>query len=186
MNHDLPNIRAAAQAWRKNHPDHAAGHVIVRGGPIHQATGWTLTPIATNFPPGTYSVNSEGGVAVASGGDEKTGAARWAILDLIAPSASVGLSGGQISPADREEISMMRARIKGEADVYDVLELSRRCDGTWLYLIRTPLEWTFPAYVIGRCNAELTEVSPMFKCAAEWSARAEWHKHRHGCKAEMA
>lgn len=86
------------------------------------------------------------------------------------------MSGGRVSAKTESEYHSIRRLIKAESDVHDVLELSRQKDGSWLYLIQTPLAWVFPKYVIGK--TDLANESPvvLVRCSAEWSVRAEWDR----------
>lgn len=86
------------------------------------------------------------------------------------------MSGGRLAAATESEYFALRALIKAEEDVTDILELAKRADGSWLYLIRTPLDWVFPKYVIGRTDAANESPVPLAKCSALWSARAEWDR----------
>lgn len=89
------------------------------------------------------------------------------------------LTGGEIPAEQRRQYVELRNRIQKESDVLQVLELACQCDGRWLYLIQTPFV-TFPKFVIGRTDLsnEWTEI--LFRCGAEWSARTEWDRLRHG------
>jgi hypothetical protein len=89
------------------------------------------------------------------------------------------LTGGEIDPEQRRQYVELRDRIQKEKDVLLVHELARQTDGRWLYLIETPFI-TFPKFVIGRTDLsnEWTEI--LFRCGADWSARAEWDRLRHG------
>lgn len=98
----------------------------------------------------------------------------------IADKPAVSLTGGKISEEDEQAWHSMRRKLKASDEVYDVLELSRRCDGKWLYLIQCPLSWVFPKYVIGLTDADVTAAEQVFQSGAEWSAKMEWHKLRHG------
>lgn len=89
-------------------------------------------------------------------------------------------SGGPIDEAGARQYAALRKLIKAEADVYDVLELARRSDGKWLYMIQCPLAWVYPKFVIGITDVENESVDFLFKCGAEWSARAEWDRQRYG------
>lgn len=88
-------------------------------------------------------------------------------------------SGGEIPAEQRAEYVRLRGLIKREDDVFDVIALSRRCDGVWLYYIRTPFV-SFPKYVIGETDAENAAPRPTFRSGTEWSAAAEWDRLRHG------
>jgi hypothetical protein len=90
------------------------------------------------------------------------------------------MSGGEIPLEQRAEYIRLRDLIKREEDVFDVIALSRRCDGTWLYYIRTPFV-SYPKFVIGETTAE-NEVTlpPLFRSGMQWSADAEWDRLRHG------
>jgi len=97
-----------------------------------------------------------------------------------APAAAPSYTGGQIDEAAQRQYHALRAVLKAEKDVYDVLELSRRADGKWLYLVQTPLDWVFPKYVIGVTDVEAQSVELKFQCGALWSAQAAWDRIRHG------
>lgn len=96
------------------------------------------------------------------------------------PTPPAGLSGGEVSPDAAALRLEMITRISAQPDVRSVLELSHRCDGTFLYLIETPFLNSFPRYVIGTCDRNLDNVKPLFRCGSKWSADAEWHRLRHG------
>lgn len=86
------------------------------------------------------------------------------------------MSGGRLAAETEAEYHALRARIKAEPDVTDILELAKRRDGSWLYMIRPPLDWVFPKYVIGRTDLMNENPVPLAKCSALWSARAEWDR----------
>jgi hypothetical protein len=90
------------------------------------------------------------------------------------------LSGGEVAPDIAALRLEMITKISAQDDVREVLELSHRCDGTFLYMIETPFLNSFPRYVIGTCDRQLGDVRPVFRCGARWSADAEWHRLRHG------
>lgn len=89
------------------------------------------------------------------------------------------LTGGELPAELREQFVQLRDRIQKEPDVLQLHELSRQNDGRWLYLIQTPFV-TFPKFVIGRTDLTNEWVEVLFRCGAEWSARAEWDRLRHG------
>lgn len=95
-------------------------------------------------------------------------------------SSRAPLSGGEIPKESADLRLEMILKLSAQDDVRDVLELAHRCDGTFVYLIETPFVNSFPRYVIGTCDRQLDAVKPIFRCGAEWSARAEWHRLRHG------
>ncbi len=100
--------------------------------------------------------------------------------DITLPLTKPGsLTGGELAAADRMAYCQMLALIRAEGDVHAVLELARMADGRWLYLIETPFI-TFPKFVIGRTDSTNEWVEVLFRCGAEWSARAEWDRLRHG------
>ena len=90
------------------------------------------------------------------------------------------LSGGRVSAKTESEYHALRRLIKAEPDVHDVLELAKDDSGQWLYLIRTPLEWVFPKYVIGSTDAKNEKPQVLVRCSAEWSALAEWNRQTLG------
>lgn len=98
----------------------------------------------------------------------------------IEPKKSPLLSGGEVAPDIAALRLEMITKISAQDDVREVIELSHRCDGTFLYLIETPFLNSFPRYVIGTCDRQLENVKPLFRCGARWSADAEWHLLRHG------
>ena len=67
----------------------------------------------------------------------------------------------------------LAARICLEGDVRRLLELRPLPDGRWAYWIETPFE-SFPRYVIGSTDAQMTAVRIEFKCGQAWSARQAW------------
>lgn len=93
--------------------------------------------------------------------------------------ATARFSGGEISEAHKRQYVALRNALQKEPDVHAVLELARQTDGRWLYLIETPFV-SFPKFVIGRTDVENESVDLLFRCGAEWSARAEWDRIRHG------
>ncbi len=100
--------------------------------------------------------------------------------------ARASLSGGEIPEATAALRLEMIVKISAEADVKEVLEIAQRCDGTFIYLIETPFLNSFPRYVIGTCDRNLDAAQQLFLCGAEWSARAEWHRIRHGQNQPLA
>lgn len=99
--------------------------------------------------------------------------------DIPTPDPSPRFSGGEIPIDHQRQYVALRNLLQKEADVHQVLELSRQSDGKWMYLIQTPYV-TFPKYVIGRTDVENESVDILFRCGAEWSARSEWDKRRYG------
>jgi hypothetical protein len=89
------------------------------------------------------------------------------------------LTGGELPPEERRQYVELRDRIQKEPDVLLVHALARQADGRWLYLVETPYI-TFPKFVIGRTDLSNESVELLFRCGAEWSARAEWDRLRHG------
>lgn len=90
------------------------------------------------------------------------------------------LSGGEVLPEAAALRLEMISKISAQDDVREVLDLSHRCDGTFLYLIETPFLNSFPRFVIGTCDRKLEDVKPIFRCGARWSAEAKWYELRHG------
>lgn len=88
-------------------------------------------------------------------------------------------SGGEMPADQREEYIRLRDLIKRGDDVFDVIALSRRCDGTWLYFIKTPFV-SFPKFVIGETTTDNANPTPLFRSGARWSADAKWDELRHG------
>ena len=86
------------------------------------------------------------------------------------------MTGGRLAAEIEAEYHALRAMIKAEPDVYDVLELAMDATGRWLYLIQCPLEWVFPKFVIGMTNATNDDARPLVRCSARWSADEEWAK----------
>lgn len=86
------------------------------------------------------------------------------------------LSGGRVSRKTESEYHALRRLLKAEPDVHDVIELAKDAAGHWLYLIRTPLDWVFPRFVIGSTDALNEAPEILLRCSAEWSARAEWDR----------
>lgn len=90
------------------------------------------------------------------------------------------LSGGEIPAAEVAAYQALRAKLKAQPDVYEVIHLVRRADGMWNYLIQTPLAWVFPKYVIGVTNEHLEGGELLMQTGARWSADAHWDRIHHG------
>lgn len=85
-------------------------------------------------------------------------------------------TGGRLAADTEAEYHALRALIKAEEDVSDILELAKDENGKWLYLIRTPLDWVFPKYVIGQTDELNENPVVLMRCSAVWSAQAEWDR----------
>ena len=84
------------------------------------------------------------------------------------------LSGGPISAKEESEYHALQKLILSESDVFDLVQLARYSPDKWIYMIRTPLDWVSPKYVIGLTDSKNEVVQPLFKCDAYWSAESKW------------
>lgn len=86
------------------------------------------------------------------------------------------MSGGEAPEAEREILTRLSELIAAEEDVYilHAIEADALQPGRYLYMIETPFE-TWPKYVVGRTNADLSEVQHLYKCGAHWSVEAAWN-----------
>jgi hypothetical protein len=76
--------------------------------------------------------------------------------------------------ADKSE-TQVAERIAREDDVKRVVECEEIAPGKYRYLIETPFK-TFPRFVIGQTNSDLSDVRIRLKCGAEWNAVEQWQK----------
>ncbi|GAA5124539.1 hypothetical protein JIN84_12815 [Luteolibacter yonseiensis] len=180
MTHDLPNIRAAASLWRVRHPDQAHCSIVVQisHAGMHAAIGSTLTPIASNFAPGTYIVNPDASLQVASGGSLDSAEA-WETLEPADRAAAFRFTGGPLSEEQAAEHHALRALLMNEPNVHDVIAIAPHLDGRWMYLVQCPLSWKFPTHVVGIADLKNEEAEIIAQCGALWSAQDVWNNRRH-------
>ena len=76
--------------------------------------------------------------------------------------------------ADKTETQVAQL-IAREGDVKRVVECEEIAPGKYRYLIETPFR-TFPKFVIGQTNSDLTDVRIRLSCGAEWNAVEQWKK----------
>lgn len=85
------------------------------------------------------------------------------------------LTGGE-SPKT-ESFLRLETLIKAEPDVFALIDLYERADGTFLYFIETPFA-SFPKFVIGRTDAENLAPQIIHKTATKWGAEIIWDETR--------
>jgi len=84
------------------------------------------------------------------------------------------LSGGELPPNERDAFHEMRKRVHAQPDVHNVLGLSHsQALGGWFYWIATPFA-TWPRYVIGFTDANLSEMRIHCRTSVEYEAAARW------------
>jgi hypothetical protein len=76
--------------------------------------------------------------------------------------------------ADKTE-TQVAEMIAREGDVLRVVECEEIRPGRYRYLIETPF-LTFPRFVIGQTNSDLSDVRVRLKCGAEWNAVQRWQE----------
>jgi hypothetical protein len=76
--------------------------------------------------------------------------------------------------ADKTE-TQVAEMIAREADVFRVVECEEIGAGRYRYLIETPFR-SFPRFVIGTTDAQMTDVRPRVKCGLLATAVDQWKK----------
>lgn len=82
-------------------------------------------------------------------------------------------AGGEVAPEIRALHQNALRTIMRDKDIHRVHGLHMKEDGSFLYMAATTYA-TFPKYIIGHANAELTEARILVQCGEEWNAQSKW------------